>query len=125
MNNIEHFENEIGQNQYAANENAIQNAIVDAEGINENVQDAIGQKNLNLIEKNKINLEQEKAIYAKNKLFITRSRMLQVSRDKNSYKLKIIYTLLAVIILIFIASLGIYVFMSKKGGNKGSGNTNA
>ena len=125
MNYIEHFENEIGQNQYAANENAIQNAIVDAEGINENVQDAIGQKNLNLIEKNKINLEQEKAIYDKNKLFITRSRMLQVSRDKNSYKLKIIYTLLAVIILIFIASLGIYVFMSKKGGNKGSGNTNA
>ena len=125
MNNIEHFENEIGQNQYAANENAIQNAIVDAEGINENIQDAIGQKNLNLIEKNRINLEQEKAIYDKNKLFITRSRMLQVSRDKNSYKLKIIYTLLAVIILIFIASLGIYVFMSKKGGNKGSGNSNA
>ena len=51
--------------------------------------------------------------------------MLQVSRDKNAYKLKIIYTLLAVIILIFIASLGIYVFMSKKGGNKGSGNSNA
>ena len=125
MNNIEHFENEIGQNQYSANENAIQNAIVDAEGINENIQDAIGQKNLNLIEKNRINLEQEKAIYDKNKLFITRSRMLQVSRDKNAYKLKIIYTLLAVIILIFIASLGIYVFMSKKGGNKGSGNSNA
>ena len=117
--------NENGQNQYKANENAVQNAIVNAEGINENIQDAIGQKNLNLIEKNKINLEQEKAIYDKNKLFITRSRMLQVSRDKNAYKLKIIYTLLAVIILIFIASLGIYVFMSKKGGNKGSGNSNA
>lgn len=125
MNNIEHFENELGQNQYVANDNAVQNAIVEAEGINENIQDAIGQKNLNLIEKNKINLEQEKAIYDKNKLFITRSRMLQVSRDKNSYKLKIIYTLLAVIILIFIASLGIYVFMKKKGGNKGFGNSNA
>ena len=125
MNNIEHFENELGQNQYVANENAVQSAIDESSGINENVQDAIGQKNLNLIEKNKINLEQEKAIYDKNKLFITRSRMLQVSRDKNAYKLKIIYTLLAVIILIFIASLGIYVFMSKKGGNKGSGNSNA
>ena len=52
--------NENGQNQYKANENAVQNAIVNAEGINENIQDAIGQKNLNLIEKNKINLEQKK-----------------------------------------------------------------
>ena len=36
--------NENGQNQYKANENAVQNAIVNAEGINENIQDAIGQK---------------------------------------------------------------------------------
>ena len=77
------------------------------------------------MKKIKLILSKEKAIYDKNKLFITHPRMLQVSRDKNAYKLKIIYTLLAVIILIFIASLGIYVFMSKKGGNKGSGNSNA
>ena len=47
------------------------------------------------------------------KLFLTRSRMLQISRDKNAYKLKIIYTLLALIIFIFIASLGIFVFLKK------------
>ena len=125
MNRIEHFATQIGEAQYNDNDNAVQSAITDAEGINDNVQDAIGQKNLNLVEKNRINLEQEKAINAKNRLFITRSRMLQVSRDKNSYKLKIIYTLLALIILIFIASLGIYVFMGKKGGNKGSAGNNA
>ena len=39
--------------------------------------------------------------------------MLQVSRDKNAYKTKIIYTLLALILFIFMASLGIYVFLKK------------
>ena len=53
--------NENGQNQYKANENAVQNAIVNAEGINENIQDDIEKKNINLIEKNKINLEQRKS----------------------------------------------------------------
>ena len=121
MNNLEHFES-AGQAQYGANTDAVQSAIDNADGINESVQSAIGMKNKNLLEKNKINLDQEKAIVSKQKLFLTRARMLQVSRDKNSYKLKIIYTLLAFILFTFIASLGIYVFL-KKGGNRGSGNS--
>lgn len=117
MNQNEYFNN-MGDAQYEANSNAIQSAIESATGINDSITSSIGQKNKNLIEKNQINLEQEKAIMDKNKLFLTRSRMLQVSRDKNAYKLKIIYTLLACIILIFMASLGIYVFLkSKKTGN--------
>tara|TARA_B100001989_G_C24267803_1_gene330141 strand:+ start:186 stop:557 length:372 start_codon:yes stop_codon:yes gene_type:complete len=121
MNNLEHFET-AGQAQYGANTDAVQSAIDNADGINESVQSAIAMKNKNLLEKNKINLDQEKAIVSKQKLFLTRARMLQVSRDKNSYKLKIIYTLLAFILFTFIASLGIYVFL-KKGGNRGSGNS--
>lgn len=121
MSNLEHFQT-AGQKQFDANDDAVQGAIDAADGINADAQTAIAMKNKNLLEKNTINLEQEKAIVSKQKLFLTRARMLQVSRDKNSYKLKIIYTLLAFILFIFIASLGIYVFL-KKGGNKGSGNS--
>lgn len=116
MNNIEHFSG-LGEAQYSAMNSAVQDSISTATGINNATTQAIAMKNANLIEKNKINIEQEKAIIDKQKLFLTRARMLQVSRDKNSYKLKIIYTLLALIIFIFIASIGIFTFL-KKGGNK-------
>tara|TARA_Y200000002_G_C22639549_1_gene646307 strand:+ start:653 stop:1003 length:351 start_codon:yes stop_codon:yes gene_type:complete len=116
MNNIEHFSG-LGEAQYTAMDNAVQDSISTATGINNSTTQAIAMKNANLIEKNKINIEQEKAIIDKQKLFLTRARMLQVSRDKNSYKLKTVYTLLALIIFIFIASIGVFTFL-KKGGNK-------
>ena len=114
---------DLGSNQYNDNADAVQESIEDAQGINDALTQSISQKNQNLIDKNEINLEQEKAIVDKNKLFLTRSRMLQVSRDKNAYKLKIIYTLLALILLIFTASLGVYIFFRKKGGKGNSGNS--
>ena len=86
MSNLEHFKS-AGQLQFDADGDAVQGAIDAADGINQGAQDAIAMKNKNLLEKNKINLEQEKAIVSKQKLFLTRARMLQVSRDKNSYKL--------------------------------------
>ena len=113
---------DLGSDQFNNNPDAVQESIDDADGINNALTQSISQKNQNLIDKNEINLEQEKAIVDKNRLFLTRSRMLQVSRDKNSYKLKIIYTLLALILLIFTASLGVYIFFSKKGGKGSSGN---
>jgi len=113
MKNIELFE-DLGQAQYNLNQDQIKNAMENADGINESIQDSINTKNANLVQKNKINMEQEKAIIDKQKLFLTRARMLQVSRDKNTYKLKIIYTLLALIIFIFIATLGIYTFLKKR-----------
>jgi hypothetical protein len=114
---------DLGSDQYNDNADAVQESIEDAQGINDALTQSIAQKNQNLIDKNEINLEQEKAIVDKNKLFLTRSRMLQVSRDKNAYKLKIIYTLLALILLIFTASLGVYIFFRKKGGKGNSGNS--
>lgn len=104
---------DMGAAQYAANNAAVDQGTLEVEAINKGVQDSIITKNTNLIEKNKINLEQEKAILDKQKLFLTRSRMLQLSRDKNAYKTKVIYTLLALIIFILVASLGIYVFLKK------------
>ena len=109
---MESFE-DMGTAQFNANTEAVDSGSIEVKAINKGVKDSINAKNTNLIEKNKINRDQEKAILKKQKLFLTRSRMLQVSRDKNAYKTKIIYTLLALILFIFMASLGIYVFLKK------------
>lgn len=103
-----------GDMEIEANNKAVQEAIQNASGVNSDIDDTITSKNNNLIQKNRINLNQENAIADKQKLLLTRSRMLQVSMDKNSYKTKIIYTLLAIILFIFIVTLGIYAFLSKK-----------
>jgi hypothetical protein len=103
-----------GDMEINANNAAALNATNYASGVNSNFDLTIGQKNNNLIQKNKINLQQEIAIADKQKLFLTRSRMLQVSMDKNAYKTKIMYTLIAIILFIFIFTLGIYAFVSKK-----------
>jgi len=85
-----------------------------SKNINESLKNNIVNKNQLLMEKNNINLEQEKAIQDKQKLLLTRARMLQLSRDKNAYKLKIIYTLIAIILVIFTIVLGVYSFPKKK-----------
>ena len=118
MKNIELFS--IAQDQYDLNNKQIAQAQSDADGINDAQQDTINTKNLNLMQKNQVNNEQEKAIVDKQKLFLTRARMLQISKDRNSYKLKIIYTLLAFILFIFMTSLGIYVFFNNKAGKNNS-----
>jgi len=90
------------------------NIISNSKYINTSLKKTIVNKNQLLIEKNNINLEQEKAIQDKQKLLLTRARMLQLSRDKNAYKLKIIYTLIAIILVIFTIVLGVYSFSKKK-----------
>jgi hypothetical protein len=67
-------------------------------------------KNLQLQQKQKIQAEQLKEIQEKEKLLLTRSRMLQIIQDKNSFKKKVIYTLLSIIFLIFIITLALYVY---------------
>ena len=75
----------------------------------------IGIKNNTLLEKQQIQDSQMKEIENKEKLLLTRSRMLQISQDRNSYKTKIIYTLLAILIVIFIINL--FIWSLKKGTN--------
>ncbi len=105
--------NDPGSAQYDYNDKALGNAMANAAGVNDGITDTISLKNTNLVAKNTINLEQERAIVDKEKIFLTRARMLQVSKDKNSYKTKVIYTLLALIIFILMSTLGIYVFLKK------------
>lgn len=71
-------------------------------------------KNKELEEKQMIQINQMKEIQDKEKLLLTRSRMLQISQDRNSYKKKIIYSLLAVIFAIFILALVLYVLFTRK-----------
>jgi uncharacterized membrane protein len=76
--------------------------------------DEIKLKNIELLEKQKIEFDQLKEIQEKEKLLLTRSRMLQIAQDRNSYKKKIIYTLIALIFLIFIFTLALYVYFTRK-----------
>ena len=68
----------------------------------------INTKNRTLHEKQQIQDSQMKEIENKEKLLLTRARMLQISQDRNSYKTKVIYTLLAILIVIFIINLFIW-----------------
>jgi hypothetical protein len=74
----------------------------------------IQYKNNELIQKQEIQINQLKEIQDKEKLLLTRSRMLQISQDRNSYKKKIIYSLIALIFFIFIITLVIYVYYTRK-----------
>jgi hypothetical protein len=76
----------------------------------------ISTKNEQLLQKQKIQLNQLQEIQDKEKLLLTRSRMLQISQDRNSYKKKVIYSLIAVIFAIFILSLVMYVLFTRKAG---------
>lgn len=71
-------------------------------------------KNIDLVNKNKIQVDQLREIEEKEKLLLTRSRMLQIAQDRNAYKKKIIYTLIAVIFLILILTIVMYVYFSRK-----------
>lgn len=74
----------------------------------------LGTKNQELNEKKNIQLDQLREIEEKEKLLLTRSRMLQISQDRNAYKKKIIYSLIAVIFAIFIFTLVMYVLFIRK-----------
>jgi Fe2+ transport system protein B len=71
-------------------------------------------KNQELLKKQEIQLNQLKEIEDKEKLLLTRSRMLQIAQDRNSYKKKIIYSLLALIFGIFILTIVMYVLFKRK-----------
>ena len=74
----------------------------------------IDAKNAELLLKQKRQKEQLQEIDEKTKLILTRSRMLQLSQEKNVYKKKIIYTLISILLFLFIVTLSSYVFFSKK-----------
>ena len=74
----------------------------------------LSTKNDELYKKQQIQLNQLKEIEDKEKLLLTRSRMLQISQDRHAYKKKIIYSLIALIFAIFIFTLVMYVLFIRK-----------
>jgi len=98
-----------------ANWNAYQQQIQDTMSMQAQSIAELNIKNVELEEKKKIQLNQLKEIEDKEKLLLTRSRMLQISQDRNAYKKKIIYSLLAVIFVIFMLALVMYVLFIRKG----------
>lgn len=52
--------------------------------------------------------QQQQLLIDKRNLLITRNRMLQLSQDRNNYKQKVIFSLLALIIACFLIILGGY-----------------
>lgn len=105
------------QNQSTQNANAIMQNIQD---INNESATLIQNKNATLIEKDGIYHNQLKEIENKEKLLLTRSRMLQIAQDRNSYKTKVLYTLMAILIVILIINLIIWSMRGKRGGNSSS-----
>ena len=73
----------------------------------------VNNKNSFLLEKEKIQNQILYEIESKEKLLLTRSRMLQISQDRNSYKQKLIYTSIASAIAIFILVIVIFSIIRK------------
>jgi hypothetical protein len=76
--------------------------------------DNLDKKNNFLLDKQKINNDLLLEISNKEKLLLTRSRMLQISQDRNSYKMKLVYTLIASAIAISILIIVIYGIIRKR-----------
>ncbi len=103
--------------------NSLQGALQQTLDLQNNSLTEIQEKNQELNEKRLRQIEQMKEIEEKEKLILTRSRMLQIVQERNSYKKKIIYSLIAAILAIFIFTILMYVFYSRKlaGVAKGNG----
>jgi len=98
----------------ADNINTYAEQIKDNNNLQTSMLNELDEKNKLLIEKQLIQKNQLKEIEEKEKLLLTRSRMLQISQDRNSYKKKIIYSLIALIFGIFILTLVMYVLFIRK-----------
>jgi hypothetical protein len=73
----------------------------------------INNKNSVLFEKQKIQMQLLEEIENKEKLLLTRSRMLQISHDRNSYKKQLIYTTFACAIALSILIIIIFGIVRK------------
>lgn len=92
--------------------NEIKNNILMTQAQIDEQTSEIEKKTLNLEEKQKQVYGQSKEIEEKTKLLETRNRMLQLSIDRNIYKKKLIYSLLAVIIAMVVAMLFFYSYFN-------------
>ncbi len=100
----------IGSSNVNAQEYIANNSALIAESNLSNIQ----VKNRELLKKQVRQQQQLRELEDKEKLILTRSRMLQIAQDRNAYKQKIIYSFIALILLIFICTILIYVLFTRK-----------
>ena len=101
-------------NSYTSNISGLETSIQNNYNSIQNTLSDVQSKNLVLLEKQERQEQQLREIEEKEKLILTRSRMLQITHDRNAYKKKIIYVLIAIILLILILTIVAYVFLQKK-----------
>jgi hypothetical protein len=106
---------DINSNIATSDSDTIANTLSSFEAMNLSLTD-IDTKNSAIRDKQLRQMEQLKEIEDKEKLILTRSRMLQISQDRNSYKKKVIYSLIALILFIFIGTIMTYVLFIRKAG---------
>ncbi len=94
--------------------NQLKNNIMQQDNNINKMERAIQSKDDELERKMQRSIMQEKEIEYKKKLITTRDRMLQLSQEKNVYKGKVMYTLLAIIIFLVCIMLAVYIYFSKK-----------
>jgi uncharacterized membrane protein len=58
-------------------------------------------------------LQQTLELEDKNRIVLTRSRMLEIAQERNIFARKMFYTLIALIIFIIVITLVIYTYKSK------------
>jgi len=91
----------------------IKSNIEQQQGNISNTQSKIEAKDRELQRKMQRSVMQQREIEYKKKLINTRNRMLELSQEKNIYKTKVIYTLLATVVALVLILLGSYVMFSK------------
>jgi flagellar biosynthesis chaperone FliJ len=89
--------------------NQLRGMIQQQEGNIGELSEKIQDKDAELREKMERSIQQQREIEYKKKLVTTRNRMLELSQEKNIYKTKVIYTLLAVILAVIIFIIASYV----------------
>lgn len=94
--------------------NELKNMITNQQNNITAMMEKISDKDEELQNKMERSILQQREIEYKKKLIDTRNRMLQLSQDKNVYKSKVIYTLLASIIMITMVLLAIYIYFMRK-----------
>jgi hypothetical protein len=109
-NSILDIVSNIGTSNVNAQEYIANNSALIAESNLSNIQ----VKNAELLKKQVRQQQQLRELEDKEKLILTRSRMLQIAQDRNAYKQKIIYSFIALILLIFICTILIYIFFTRK-----------
>ena len=113
-NLVEGFDNSSGKLGGAELANQLKSNIEQQQGNISTMDGHIQDKDEELTRKLVRSRMQQREIDYKNKLITTRDRMLQLSQESNVYKGKVVYSLLATVIILVCIMLAVYIYFTKK-----------